>query len=64
LPQKRAAMLAHASQATSDDAVRSMRQFVRLPGPLFRAAFGYEWFIENGRPPRKPLLDDVLASLR
>ena len=64
LPQKRAAMLAHASQATSDDSVRSMSWFVRLPGPLFRAAFGYEWFIENDRPPRKPLLDDVLASLR
>jgi LmbE family N-acetylglucosaminyl deacetylase len=64
LPQKRAAMLAHASQSTSDGPVRAMRWFIRLPGPLFRVAFGHEWFVEQGRHPRKPPLDDVLASLR
>ncbi|HEY5201716.1 MAG TPA: PIG-L family deacetylase [Acidothermaceae bacterium] len=64
LPQKRAAMLAHASQSTSDGPVRAMRWFIRLPWPLFRVAFGHEWFVEQGRRPRKPPLDDVLASLR
>ena len=64
LPQKRAAMFTHASQSTSDGPVRAMRWFTRLPWPLFRLAFGHEWFVEQGRRPRKPPLDDVLASLR
>ena len=64
LPQKRAAMLAHASQSTSDGPDRAMKWFVRLPSPLFRFAFGHEWFVEQGRQPRKRPLDDVLATLR
>ncbi|HEY5456111.1 MAG TPA: PIG-L family deacetylase [Acidothermaceae bacterium] len=64
LSQKRAAMLIHSSQATGDGPVRAMRWFTRLPWPLFRFAFGHEWFVEQGRRPRKRPLDDVLASLR
>ena len=64
LPQKRAAMLAHASQSTGDGPVRAMKWFVRLPWPLFRFVFGHEWFVEQGRRPRKHPLDDLLASLR
>jgi hypothetical protein len=56
-------MRAHISQTTSDDAGRSLAWFLRLPRPLFRLAFGREWFVENGRRPTKPPLDDVLASL-
>jgi hypothetical protein len=38
-----------------------------LPGPIFRLAFGREWFVESGRTParhRSGLLDDVFASIR
>jgi LmbE family N-acetylglucosaminyl deacetylase len=63
LAQKRAAMQAHLSQTTADDGARSLAWFLRLPGPLFRLAFGREWFVEKGRNPTKPPLGDVLASL-
>jgi LmbE family N-acetylglucosaminyl deacetylase len=45
---KRAAMRAHASQATADDATRTLERFLRLPLPLFRAVFGREWFVQPG----------------
>jgi LmbE family N-acetylglucosaminyl deacetylase len=63
LTQKRAAMRAHASQTTADDAERNLAWMLRLPGPLFRLAFGREWFVEHGRRKRGAPLDDVLASL-
>jgi LmbE family N-acetylglucosaminyl deacetylase len=64
LDQKRAAMHAHASQAGGGDTVRTLAWFLQLPAPLFRLAFGREWFVEHGRAPAKPPLDDILASLR
>lgn len=63
LPSKRAAMQAHASQATSDGGTRTLEWFLRLPAPLFRLAFGREWFVEHGRPAQGAPIDDVLDSL-
>jgi len=60
---KRAAMAGHVSQGTADEGTRSLAVFMRLPMPLFRLAFGREWFIEVGRRPGRPL-DDIFASLR
>jgi LmbE family N-acetylglucosaminyl deacetylase len=59
---KRAAMAAHVSQG--DTADRTLSLCLRLPSPVFRLAFGREWFVEQGRTPARPLLDDVFASLR
>jgi LmbE family N-acetylglucosaminyl deacetylase len=61
---KRASMQAHASQASADSGARTLAFCIRLPGPLFRRVFGYEWFVEVGRAPARPLADDVFASLR
>ena len=63
-PAKRAAMAAHTSQASVDSGDRTLAAFLRLPRPVFRRVFGHEWFIERGRLPGGPLLDDVFASLR
>ena len=63
-PAKRAAMAAHASQATADEGVRTLAVFLRLPRPVFRRVFGHEWFVERGRDaPGRPL-DDIFATLR
>ena len=55
--QRRQSMQAHASQATADDGPRTLGVFTRLPGPLFRLAFGREWYRQavpvaerSGRP--------------
>ncbi|HVN13954.1 MAG TPA: PIG-L family deacetylase [Kineosporiaceae bacterium] len=61
--RKRASMAAHASQATADSGDRTLAALLRLPQPLFRRVLGNEWFIERGRAPGHPLLDDVFASL-
>lgn len=61
---KRAAMAAHASQATADTGVRTLGVFMRLPGPLYRRVFGREWFVERGRPAADGPLGDIFASLR
>lgn len=63
LPAKRAAMQAHASQATSDNGTRLLATLLRLPAPLFRMALRREWYVEHHRTPAKPLSDDLLASL-
>jgi LmbE family N-acetylglucosaminyl deacetylase len=63
LPQKRAAMGAHVSQTTADGVERNLAWFLRLPAPLFRLAFGREWFVEHGRPATKPRSGDILDSL-
>lgn len=63
LPEKRAAMQAHVSQATSDSGTRLLATLLRLPRPLFRIALRREWYVEHGRTPSKPLLNDPLASL-
>lgn len=62
--RKRASMAAHASQATADSGDRTLAALLRLPPPLYRRVLGREWFIERGRIPGSPLLDDVFASLR
>jgi LmbE family N-acetylglucosaminyl deacetylase len=62
--RKRASMAAHASQASADSGDRTLAALLRLPGPLYRRVLGREWFIERGRTPAHPLLDDVFASLR
>lgn len=62
--EKRAAMTAHASQATADAGVRSLARYLRLPVFAFRLVFGHEWFVERGRHPNGRLLGDVFATLR
>jgi LmbE family N-acetylglucosaminyl deacetylase len=61
---KRAAMAAHVSQAGADEGTRTLAVMLRLPMPLFRLAFGREWYVEHGRQPAQPLLDDVFATVR
>jgi LmbE family N-acetylglucosaminyl deacetylase len=62
--RKRASMAAHASQATADSGDRTLAALLRLPQPLYRRVLGREWFVERGRRPGAPLLDDVFATLR
>lgn len=64
LDRKRAALEAHASQASGGDAVRTVALLASLPAPLRAAALGREWYRERGRRPGARLLDDVFASLR
>jgi LmbE family N-acetylglucosaminyl deacetylase len=64
LDQKRAALSAHASQASGGEAMRTIRLLSGLPGPIATAVLGREWYRERGRPPTAELLDDVFASLR
>ena len=64
LAAKRAALSAHASQATGGTSIRTLTLLLRLPGPVLGLALGREWFRERGRSPGGPLLDDVFASLR
>src|SRR5205814_1450809 len=62
--RKRASMSAHVSQAGADSGVRTLAVLLKLPGPIFRRVLGHEWFVEHGRTPARPLLDDIFASLR
>jgi LmbE family N-acetylglucosaminyl deacetylase len=62
--RKRAAMTAHRSQATADGGSRTLALILRLPRPVFRRVFRYEWFVEHGRTAGEPLCDDVFATLR
>jgi LmbE family N-acetylglucosaminyl deacetylase len=61
---KRAAMAAHVSQAVADEGTRTLAVLLRLPRRLFRFALGHEWYVEVGRTPTRPLLDDVFATVR
>ncbi len=49
--QRRAAMRAHASQATADGGVRTLQVFLRVPPPLFGWVFGREWYRQRGADP-------------
>lgn len=49
--QKRAAMAAHASQATGGDSDRTLAVMLKLPMPLYRLVFGTEWFVRRDLPP-------------
>jgi len=64
LDRKVAALRAHASQADSDEGLRTVALLLRLPGPLRRRVLGTEWFREVGRSPGSVPLDDVFATLR
>jgi LmbE family N-acetylglucosaminyl deacetylase len=57
---KRAAMQAHASQATSDLGPRTLALLLRLPGPVFAVVAGHEWFVRRGRPAGNR--DDIFSS--
>jgi LmbE family N-acetylglucosaminyl deacetylase len=61
--QKRAAMAAHASQASADAGARTLQVLLRLPGPVFERVVGHEWYRRPGPTPTGSLLDDVLADL-
>jgi LmbE family N-acetylglucosaminyl deacetylase len=63
LPQKRAALEAHRSQASVDDDDRFLAWILRLPPYLFQLGFRYEWFVEHGRTPARKPLNEILASL-
>lgn len=60
--QKRAAMRAHASQATADGgADRTLAAFLRIPRPLFDLVFGREWYVDAARPAGQGVAHDVFA---
>lgn len=61
LDAKRAAMRAHASQASGGQGDRTLAALLRLPRPLFRLALGREWFRDPTQPAGRPVADDVLA---
>jgi LmbE family N-acetylglucosaminyl deacetylase len=60
---KRRALAAHGTQS-GGGGVRTLAVLSRLPAPLFRLVLGREWFVEHGRRPSEPPLDDIFASLR
>lgn len=63
VPQKRAAMAAHASQVTSASGEpRNLGMFLALPEDQFALAFGTEWFVRHGALPGIAE-DDVFAAL-
>lgn len=62
--RKRQAMAAHRSQATADTGDRTLAWCLRLPTPLFRLAFGHEWFVERGCARFHHRLDDIFDTLR
>lgn len=64
LPSKRAALAAHASQASSRSGLRTLAVLLRLPEPLFARVLGIEWFVERGRTPGRPWSDDIFDSTR
>jgi len=60
--QKRAAMRAHASQATADGgADRTLAAFLRIPRPLFDVVFGREWYVDAARPAGQGVAHDVFG---
>ncbi len=60
---KRAAMRAHASQATADSGDRTLAAFLRIPRPLFDLVFGREWFRDPALPEGSPIERDVFEGL-
>jgi LmbE family N-acetylglucosaminyl deacetylase len=61
-PAKRAAMAAHASQATADSGDRTLAALLRLPQPVYRRVLGREWFVRRGVTPGRPLAADVFDA--
>ena len=64
LAAKRAAMAAHASQAGGGADVRTLAYCLKLPRPLYRLAFGTEWYADPDRPAGRPVSGDIFSSLR
>jgi LmbE family N-acetylglucosaminyl deacetylase len=70
---KRAAMRAHASQATGGGAEsvgtggqtgdRTLEAFLRIPRPLYDLVFGREWFRDPARPPGGAVSRDLFEGL-
>jgi len=63
LPAKKAALLAHRSQAVGGKS-RTVSFLLGLPAFLTGPVLGREWFIEQGRQPDDRPIDDIFASLR
>ena len=63
LEVKRASIAAHVTQGTAPQGIRTLALILRLPWPLFARVFRYEWFVEQGRPPTRPPLTDIFATL-
>ncbi len=71
---KRAAMRAHASQATGGGAAsvgsggqtgdRTLGAFLRIPRPVYDLVFGREWFRDPARPPGAPVRTDIFEGDR
>jgi LmbE family N-acetylglucosaminyl deacetylase len=59
---KRKSMLAHVTQTTGGDTVRTLAALLRLPKFAFRLALGTEWYVQPNLPPGRPL-GDPLATL-
>jgi LmbE family N-acetylglucosaminyl deacetylase len=64
LRAKRAALVAHASQASADDMDRTIAFFLRLPPPLFRLVLGSEWFVQRHAVRPWPLANDIFTALK
>ena len=71
---KRAAMRAHASQATGGGAAsagpggqtgdRTLGAFLRIPRPVYDLVFGREWFRDPALPPGHPVRTDIFEGER
>ena len=69
---KRAAMRAHASQATGGGAAsagdggqtgdRTLAAFLRIPRPVYDLVFGREWFRDPALPPGRPVRTDIFEG--
>ena len=69
---KRAAMRAHASQATGGGAAsvgdggqtgdRTLGAFLRIPRPVYDLVFGREWFRDPALPPGGPVRTDIFEG--
>lgn len=63
LPAKRAALHAHASQASADHVQRTVAFLLQLPPPLFRLALGREWFVRRHSTQPRALATDIFAEM-
>ena len=63
LDAKRASMAAHASQAGGGEDTRTLAFCLKLPRPLYRLAFGTEWFCAVGRS-GPGTSDDIFDAFR
>ncbi|MCA0335579.1 MAG: PIG-L family deacetylase [Actinobacteria bacterium] len=63
LRAKRAAMRAHASQASGGTGDRTLAAFLKIPRPLFTLVFGREWFHDPFAPADAPVQGDILDGL-